>query len=157
MPGPKFVFIHIIQPHPPFVFDAEGDWVDPAPFMNENGVYTSESYPRGYRDHAAFIEGQIEIAVRTILEGSATPPVIVIQGDHAPWMQTGSGKFMVLNAYYLPGHNDLLYPRISPVNTFRLIFDTYLGASYELLPDRSYYSPIPNIYEFEYTPNTCMP
>lgn len=157
MPGPKFVFIHIIQPHPPFVFDAEGNWVDPAPFMDENGRYTSESYPRGYRDQASYIAGQVGNAVRAILEGSATPPVIVIQGDHAPWMQTGSGKFKVLNAYYLPGHNDLLYPHISPVNTFRLIFNTYLGADYELLPDNSYYSPIPNIYEFEYTPNTCTP
>ena len=77
-------------------------------------------------------------------------------GDHAPWMQTGAGKFKILNAYYLPGHNDLLYPTISPVNTFRLILDTYLGADYPLLNDTSYYSPIPNIYEFQETPNPCL-
>jgi hypothetical protein len=41
------------------------------------------------------------------------------------------------------------------VNTFRLIFDAYLGADYDLLPDRSYYSPIPNIYEFEESTYPC--
>ena len=29
----------------------------------------------------------------------------------------------------------MLYPSVSPVNSFRIIFDTYFGASYELLPD----------------------
>ncbi len=155
LPGPKFVFIHIIPPHPPFVYAPDGSFTDPAPFLNEDERYTYESYTRGYRNQVEYITGQIEQAMRTLLEESSTPPVIVIQGDHAPWLQTGNGKFLILNAYYLPGHTDLLYPTISPVNTFRLIFDTYLGADYDLLPDTSYYSPVPNIYEFEEFPNPC--
>ena len=66
------------------------------------------------------------------------------------------GKFLILNAYYLPGHSDIAYPTISPVNTFRLIFNTYFGTDYELLPDTSYYSPVPNIYDFEEFPNPCL-
>jgi hypothetical protein len=155
MPGPKFAFIHILPPHPPFVYAPDGSFTDPAPFLNEDQRYTYESYTRGYRNQVEYITGQIETAVRTLLEESSTPPIIILQGDHAPWLQTGNGKFLILNAYYLPGHTDLLYPTISPVNTFRLIFDAYFGTDYGLLPDTSYYSPVPNIYEFEEYPNPC--
>ena len=34
-----------------------------------------------------------------------------------------------------------LYPSITPVNTFRLIFNLYLNTSFELLPDESYAYP----------------
>ncbi len=45
-----------------------------------------------------------------------------------------------LYALRLPGHqNDgMLYPSISPVNTFRVIFDTYFGTDLPLLDDRTY-------------------
>jgi hypothetical protein len=156
MPGPKFVFIHILPPHPPFVFAPDGSFTDPAPFLNEDERYTAESYTEGYRNQVAYITGQVWEAVQTLQAESRTPPVIVLQGDHAPWLQTGIGKFLILNAYYLPGHEDLLYPTISPVNTFRLIFNTYLGAQYDLLPDTSYYSPVPDIYDFQQYSNPCL-
>jgi hypothetical protein len=155
MPGPKFVFIHILPPHPPFVFAPDGTWTDPAAFLNEDDLYTGTAYAEGYRNQIAYISNQVESAVQTILDESSTPPVIIIQGDHAPWLQTGANSFQILSAYYLPGHNDLLYPTITPVNTFRLVLDTYLGADYPLLDDVSYYSPIPNIYEFSEVPNPC--
>ncbi len=155
MPGPKFVFIHIIPPHPPFVYAPDGSFTDPGLFLNEDQRYTSESYTLGYRNQVEYITGQIEQAIRTLLAESSQPPIIILQGDHGPWLQSGNRKFFILNAYHLPGHNDLLYPTISPVNTFRLIFNAYFGAHYDLLPDTSYYSPIPNIYEFEEAPNPC--
>jgi hypothetical protein len=44
-----------------------------------------------------------------------------------------------LNAYYFPGvQNDVLYNRLTPVNTFRIVFNLYFGAGYDLLPDKSY-------------------
>jgi hypothetical protein len=49
----------------------------------------------------------------------------------------------------------MLYETISPVNTFRVIFNAYFGTDYEILPDISYYSPIPDIYDFEQFDNPC--
>jgi hypothetical protein len=47
----------------------------------------------------------------------------------------------IMNAYHFPqGGNSLLYPSISPANTFRVIFNYYFGADFELVDDRSYYS-----------------
>jgi len=156
MPGPKFVFIHIISPHPPFVYGPDGTPTDPAAFLDQNHVYEAGAYARGYTNQVEYISGQLETAFSTLLSESSTPPVIVLQGDHGPWMQTGSNMFEILNAYYLPGHNDLLYPTISPVNTFRLVLDTYLGTDYPLVDDTSYFSPIPNIYAFVKTANPCL-
>jgi hypothetical protein len=156
MPGPKFVFIHLIPPHPLFVFGPDGSPTNPALFMDANGIYSQEKYYSGYINQLEYISGQLERAVTILLDDSPTPPIIVLQGDHAPWLQTGSNEFKILNAYYLPGHNDLLYPTISPVNTFRLIFDAYLGADYPLLEDISYASPIPNVFDFSTVPNLCL-
>ena len=47
----------------------------------------------------------------------------------------------IFNAYYLPnGGNELLYDTITPVNTFRVIFNFYFGMDYSMLSDDVYYS-----------------
>jgi hypothetical protein len=155
MPGPKFVFIHLIPPHPLFVFGPDGSPTNPAPFMDANGIYSQENYYSGYRNQVEYISNQLEKAAASLLAESPNPPVIIIQGDHAPWLQSGSDEFKILNAYYLPGHNDALYPTISPVNTFRLVLDTYLGADYPLLDDISYDSPVPYVFDFSKVLNNC--
>jgi hypothetical protein len=46
-------------------------------------------------------------------------------------------KTGILNAYLLPGAgNVLLYPSITPVNSFRVIFNAYFDTGLPLLPDR---------------------
>jgi hypothetical protein len=156
LPGPKFVFIHLVIPHPLFVFAPDGSPTDPSLFMDENGIYSKDDYYKGYRNQAAFISDQMKTAMTTLLNESPNPPVIVMQGDHGPWLQYGSDQFKILNAYYLPGHSDLLYPTISPVNTFRLIFDTYLGADYPLLDDQSFNSPVPYVFNFSPAATGCQ-
>jgi hypothetical protein len=47
----------------------------------------------------------------------------------------------ILNAYYFPEQKyNQLYPGISPVNTFRVIFSEIFGQDLPLLPDSSFYS-----------------
>ena len=42
-----------------------------------------------------------------------------------------------LNAYHLPGaKKDWFYDGITPVNSFRLVFNHYFGTHYSYLPDR---------------------
>ncbi len=155
MPGPKFVFIHLVNPHPPFVFAPDGSPTDPSKYMDENGIYSQDNYYKGYTQQTAFISKEMEKAASTLISESKTPPVIIIQGDHGPWLQEGNDQFKILNAYYLPGHNDKLYPTISPVNTFRMVLDTYLGGDYPLLKDTSYYSPVPYVFDFSEAPGGC--
>lgn len=128
LPGPKFVYAHLFTTHQPFVFTAEGKFRSPGP---EDGS--------AYRDQVIYTNKAILEIVTNLLERSARPPVIVIQGDHS--YAKGPRRVQILNAYYLPGGGgDLIYPTITPVNTFRVIFNHYFGGSYPLLEDISYTS-----------------
>ena len=154
-PAPTFAYIHLISPHPPFVFGPDGRPTDPASFWNDQRLYPKDKYEQGYQNQLTYLNKQMQVGIDTILKNSPTPPVIIIQGDHGPWLQPTNKRFWILNAYYLPGHMDRLYPGISPVNTFRLVFDEYLGGDYPLLDDISYYSPVPNLYQFTKSTNSC--
>lgn len=155
MPGPKFAYIHLIAPHPPFVFGPNGEPTHPADFWNEKRQYPADLYARGYQNQLTYLNQKMLEAIDTLLAESSTPPVIIIQGDHGPWLQPRDKRLWILNAYYLPGRGDGLYPDISPVNSFRLVFNAYFGGKYDMLPDVSYFSPVPNLYEFTEIPNTC--
>jgi len=155
IPGPKFAFIHIINPHPPFVFGPDGEPTDPADFHNADDKITREFFAEGYINQVQYVQTQMEQAINTILQNSTTPPVIILQGDHGPWLQTNNKRFWILNAYYLPGGSVDLSPAISPVNSFRIVLNNYLGYKYPLLDDISYFSPIPYIYDFSLYGNPC--
>ncbi len=135
--GPKFVHAHIVCPHWPFVFDRDGGLVDPRHLTDvKNKKY--------YLDQYIFISAKIKHLAEVLIKKSPSPPVIVVQSDHGPrgfgpgggyyQLEVGNEWQRIFNAYYLPGKNHRgLYPSISPVNTFRLIFNHYLGTAYPLL------------------------
>jgi len=157
MPQPTFAYIHLISPHPPFVFDADGNPTAPADFWNEKRLYPAPLYAKGLVNQIKYLNKQLLAAVDIILAESKTPPIIILQGDHGPWLQPKEEHMWIMNAYYVPGQKEKLYPTISPVNTFRLVFNAYFGGKYDMLPDISYFSPVPKLYEFSVVPNKCEP
>jgi hypothetical protein len=155
MPQPTFSYLHLISPHPPFVFDPNGDPTYPPDFWNEQREYPANLYEKGYVNQAQFLNKKLLQAVDTILAESDVPPIIIIQGDHGPWLQPSNKRMWILAAMYLPGHQDKLYSTISPVNIFRFVFNSYFGGNYEILEDVSYFSPVPKLYNFTAVPNEC--
>jgi hypothetical protein len=155
MQGPKFVYVHLILPHPPFVFGPNGEPTNPADFWNEQKLYPGVKFKIGYTNQVTFLNRKILEAVDTIISESETPPLIILQGDHGPWLQPNPQHFFILNAYHLPGHKTELYPTISPVNSFRLIFNDYFGGRYDMLKDITYFSPVPKLYDFSEVPYPC--
>jgi hypothetical protein len=143
IPGPKFVFSHIVSPHFPYVFDEKGDF-----------KVFSEADP-GYYNNIRYVNKRTIELVKILIEESKEPPVIVIQGDHG---QNWDSRLAILNAYYFPGGKDRdLYPTISPVNTFRVIFNTYLGKNEKILPDQSALSTYDDIWNFTPVQYPCDP
>jgi hypothetical protein len=161
--SPKFTFVHIVSPHPPFIFDAEGNPIYPDYLFtladNRFLITPPSKYQKGYLDQLSFVNNQVLEVVDTILEKSITPPIIIIQGDHGPGIFIDSQssappcfyeRFSILNAYYLPGIDPGTIPQdITPVNTFRMIFNFYFSADLEFLPNHQYFSPPETIYQFE--------
>lgn len=147
--GPKFVLAHLALPHDPFVFNRDGGMVD-KPLK----WHTLDSKEKdAYLEQVSYTNHVVMSLISTLL-GQKEDPVIVVQSDHGPpgavgiqnlWMPSENQPEMlaiqmnILNAYYLPGaDNRALYGAISPVNTFRVIFNQYFGTSYPLLSDRSF-------------------
>lgn len=138
--SPKFVFIHIPVPHPPYYFAINGSdpIMDKNFFPDDPLTITDEYYHKGYINQVEFINNKIPPIIDNILSESISPPIIILQGDHGAY-GNASVRMPIFNAIYLPNNSGTLYPSISPVNTFRLIFNDYFGTDYDLLPDRSFY------------------
>ena len=96
------------------------------------------------------------ILIDQIIKDSDIPPIIIIQGDHGPdlfmpndsWPKAKNltktmlnEKTGILNAYYLPQcDGEYLYESISPVNSFRAIFNSCFDMEFNLLDDYYYYT-----------------
>lgn len=146
---PRFVFAHLTIPHEPYVFDDDG------PITREEAA--ERSHTENFLGQVAYANRRISSLVERLLAGpDDEDPIIVIQADEGPhplqyrieedgfvWTQASDDelleKFRILNAYYLPGlERSPIYEEITPVNSFRLIFDSYFDADLSRLPDEAY-------------------
>ena len=147
-PAPTFTFMHVLLPHPPYVFDRNGGLV-----TEEEAAERTEE--ENYVDQLIYTNERIKEMVRGLLAGpESEDPIVIIQSDEGPhparlrlpnayfnWFRASEAelreKLLILNTYYLPGvGDDSLYPTISPINSFRVIFNEYFGADLPLEPDR---------------------
>jgi hypothetical protein len=157
---PTFVFAHILIPHEPYVFDRNGNFL-----TKKEAIKRSRTL--NYVDQVIFGNKKTQVTIDKLLSGSPRPPIILLQGDEGPWpirfeleeetfnwrhasVAELREKMRILNAYYLPQvDRSALYPSITPVNSFRLVFNLYFGEHFELLPDESYaFVDYNHLYQF---------
>lgn len=149
---PRFVFAHFLLPHPPYVFNADGSWVTSEQASARSGA-------QQYLEQLQYVNARVLGLLDILLEGPADErPIVLIQSDEGPfpdryardeegfaWLEATDEellqKFSILAAYHVPelaGREQLVYPEITPVNSFRLIFSEAFGADLPLLEDRNY-------------------
>jgi hypothetical protein len=147
--GPKFVMAHILLPHPPYVYDADG-----RP-MTEEEVKGLDDKEAGRRQ-LAYTNARIRSFVEGLLAlPEEQQPIIILQADEGPWSdpyfadkvnydwttatpEDLETKFGILNAWYVPGGTEPLELRHdqTAINTFPTLFTNYFGLDgYEELPD----------------------
>jgi hypothetical protein len=146
---PMFVFAHLLAPHVPHAYDAQGNFVETFPPFKE-----------GWRTVTQYLDTRL-IEVVDAIRANEPNSIIIIQGDHGSnasmpdarnklvepwageWPDYVRDRSANLSACHLPGkgHEGLLYPELTPVNLFRIIFDTYLETNYGKLEDVTYLSP----------------
>ena len=164
---PTFTFVHIFIPHPPYIFNREGK---PFKFTLSDlkrlkampGDLWHQREAELYVEQLEFAEQKAKEAIDKILAGSSTPPIIILQGDHGPFLGFAARqitdallrqRMSILNAYYVPQAVKCgLYDEITPVNSFRLLFDRFFHQPYDLLPDKSYYTPQSSLRSVTYAP-----
>ncbi|HEX8099186.1 MAG TPA: hypothetical protein VF660_03170 [Actinomycetota bacterium] len=154
IPGPKFVFAHLMFPHyqgpkpPEHTIDRNGNFIT-------KKEEERRSYRRLYGDGILFAAKKMEQVIDSILADPNYHPIIVLQTDEGAYpnekleeeprlfdystatKEELRNHFLILNAYYVPGMpRDRLYPTITPVNSFRLIFDQYFHGKFPLFPDK---------------------
>jgi predicted AlkP superfamily pyrophosphatase or phosphodiesterase len=171
-PSPKFSLVHILIPHPPFLFNEDG-----SPIIIDQ-ISLAEAYTKEkYVGQVKFIQNRI-LTFIDALQKDGRKKVIIIQGDHGPAIQEKpdappsdaflNERFRILNAYYLPesdlnrggnepasassserGDGSTVYDTITPVNSFRVVFNKYFDAKLPLLEDKLYFSPTATPFAFE--------
>lgn len=164
-PGPKFVLMHLLSPHEPYVFrrdcsTREALWPPADPPVDS-------LVKRAYTEQIECLNRLLLQGIDSVLGGSTAPPVIILQSDH------GHGR-MVLNAvtneiiplerlddrrvaertdifaaYRFPyGGNTVLYDSITPVNVWPAMLNFYFGAGIPLREDATYWSDSHSPFRF---------
>ena len=143
---PIFVYSHTLIPHPPYVFGPEGEAVSS---VRPQGLESWQNKD-GYINGVMFANKKITQIVDELLTDPENPPVIIIQADHGigfdfessnPSNESIEQKMSILSAYYLPDiEKNLSNDVITPVNTFRIIFNSYFNTNYDLLENKIYLS-----------------
>jgi hypothetical protein len=150
IPGPKFIFAHIMVPHSPYIFAPDGSFKPDVHAIS------------GYRANTEFIDNRLPSVLQAIIEKSDPRPIIIIMGDHGPATRTTITKQMrmaTLDAYLV---NDAakaqLYPTLTPINAMRIILNAHYGGAYPRLEDVSYYAyQLPQLDDAETIANDCTP
>lgn len=153
---PAYVFAHILVPHGPYNFTTDGRCL-----TYEESRARGER--QGYIDQVGYASRIIEDLVTHLLSEGRPAPIILIQADEGPFPRQERGKpwqeqsdeairikTAILNAYYFPnGDYSELTNDITPVNSYRALFNAHFGTGFDLKPNRTYVSPGDNnLYEF---------
>jgi hypothetical protein len=116
-----------------------------------DGCCQGNDYVEGYAGQVEFLNRALEIELDEVLQATDGDVVIILQGDHGPagflnWDHPDERgieeRMAILNAYRLPQAGaELLYPSITPVNTFRVVFDGVFGGEFGLVQDAGHFTP----------------
>jgi hypothetical protein len=148
---PRFIFVHIVLPHPPFLFPRDPNY-HPALTIGDGSDFPGPraEYIEGYRKQLLYTNDLVKELIDAIQAGPSHDPVIILQGDHGPGSHLNWASYentcvrerlSILNAYYFPGRKPAgLSPDITPVNSFRILLNTYFNARLPLLPNHSFFS-----------------
>jgi hypothetical protein len=140
---PVYMFAHLFIPHAPYLFDKDGNSVTPQSnkLKGLQGWHNTD----GYLNEIQFVNKRMTDIVNRILSESEQS-IIIIQGD------TGSSilndpsiddymtkRLSILYAIHMPESSEVIeLSNISPVNTYRVIFNEIFETELQML-DKQYY------------------
>ena len=144
---PEYIHGHVRIPHFPYVYKQNGE-----PNFSVNDT-----------DKNAYLEQLIFADTKTLemidsIQTRSPESVIIVISDHGfrpyiNWYEPEKEDFIrgfnTISAFYFPGKIDKIPSEISAVNTFRIFFNTYFDADYEILDDRHLWYTSKHPYQFK--------
>lgn len=171
--GGRFIFAHILNPHGPYFFNADGSY---NPDLKEDNI--GKTNAQKYLDQITFINGQMSQLVQTIHERSGGNAVIILNSDEGPYptsmhysilgestedaFETGilkgdmtkwpehylKMKYGILQAAHIPAATPEDMAQLTSINVFRIVLNRYLGYELPYLPQCYFGLPEGNIKQF---------
>ena len=154
---PVFVWSHIMLPHFPLIFGANGEPVTPGEsLLVMNNPHVFEGTDSSWNIKQQFLQ-QLQFANKKSMElvdkilKNEKQSIIIIQSDHGsafdvnlhdPTDDDVHQRLSNINAIYFPDEKprEILMNDTTNVNTFRIVFNSYFGSDYDILEDRIYWN-----------------
>ncbi len=135
---PKFVYTHLMMPHYPYYYDSLGN-----PLPEDLIQKGKETDKEDYISYLKYCNGRILTLVHELQTTSATPPAIILLGDHGFRHYDPPAEeyayFQNLQAIFIPESKLNVYPGMSNVNLFRQLFNQQFKQRLPLLKDSTVY------------------
>ena len=151
---PIFVFAHIMLPHGPYVWGPNGEHKK----IDSLSMLDIKEEKKGYLDQLTFTNKMVQEMIEKIIDEKKRPKIIIIQSDHGtafpmdwenPTEKMKHDRLSNINYILLPDKNENpLYNTMTPVNTFRVLFNDYFNTNFEVLEDRMFHSGYDTPYDF---------
>lgn len=152
--APRFVFAHVMAPHTPFVMDETGAYRPSGHYLYsvlDNGLALDFHLGEGWyaSRYVRQLRGVNALALAAIDRILSTSPdaVILLHGDHGSGSRRSLDRrtedlrerYAILQAVRIPGAPPgAVGPTFSPVNTMRLVANTYFSAGLPMLEDHTF-------------------
>ena len=133
--SPLFIYAHLGMPHFPYFYDSVGKAYPNEVIFNDSMITDKNKFA----NYIVYTNHKLEELVSGLLKKTEGKAVIIIQSDHGvgdfDWSRKKDG-FRNISAFYFPDKDyHLLYPKMSNVNTFRILLNKYMGQQLPLLKD----------------------
>lgn len=142
--GPKFIYMHILAPHPPSYVDSNGNFLSNETAYRES-LHKTSSF---YTSYLAYWNNQIQTLVSSIITHTKNKAVIIVMGDH------GYRKYdlqTIKNQHHFMNMLAIHFPlNIQPkgeipetlINLYPFIFNSVFNTDFKYQPDRSVFLQI---------------
>jgi len=152
--GKKFVFAHFVAPHPPYLFDSAGNIQKFVTISDQFGIQTDIwGNRKAYLEQLKFVNKKILTATDNIIKKSKKQPIIIIQSDHGPHLDTEDnltdkknhtrGRASIFLAILTPDNRQDI-PVKTSVNVFRYILTNYFDINFEEIDNKYFKSSFRN-------------
>jgi hypothetical protein len=158
---PRFVFAHMMSPHPPIVFGADGSprygWGCFPQGCDPWGDLYNADVRGATREQIEHLNVLVHEAASGLIQRSTRDAVVIVFSDHGRRHNLRDRDEMIRSLFisYTPGHPGLFPDDTTPINVLPRLLGAYEGLSIPLTSEESYVlNPllVPTTGYFDLTP-----